>query len=141
MSLGILLSLFIAGAAVGVSFGVFRWRRAVLQLNDLVGEKDELIASYIQSSQTELERGAASLDTTSFEYGLKLYRINKFEEAFPILLFHAARNHPRAISLVTKIYFAGIGTEKNDMLYKYWLEKSANAGDKAAKAKLKGLAE
>ena len=132
------LLLFAAGLAVGILIGIIRWRGAVIRLNELLADKDKIIGTQQSGKQfkTEAEADEAS-NLPNFDYGLKLYRSNKFKEAFPILLFHAAKGHPQATSLVAKMYFAGNGIESNDALYRYWLEKAAAAGDKSAKAKSK----
>lgn len=120
------------GLLVGLAIGAFRWRRAVVRLNQIIAEKDQIV-------DADSNLHGDDHDAMPFEFGLKMYRVNKFEEAFPILIYHAAKHHPHAISLVAKMYFAGNGVDKDESQYKYWLEKAAESGDKAAKAKSKRL--
>jgi TPR repeat protein len=125
-----LLVTLLLGVCLGLAIGAWRWRRAVLQLNGALAGKDRELAS-----------ARAQADATGpaqpFEYGLKLYRINRFDQAFPVLLAHAEQGHPHATSLVAKMYFAGNGVPRDKDRYRYWLQRAAEAGDKAAKAIVK----
>ncbi|MBL4820306.1 MAG: sel1 repeat family protein [Gammaproteobacteria bacterium] len=129
-----LLAVLVFGVLVGLGIGAFRWRREVIRLNGLIQERDRLP----EVPGAEPARHVAE-EMPTYEYGLKLYRVNKFAEAFPTLLQHAKKGHPRAMALIAKMYFVGNGVDKDEAQYKYWLGKSAEAGDKSAKAKSKRL--
>lgn len=127
-----LLASLVFGVLAGLAIGAIRWRREVVRLNQLIAEQDHSVDETSNSNDD-------SDESMAFEFGLKMYRVNRFEESFPILLYHAAKHHPHATSLVAKMYFAGNGVDKDEVQYKYWLQRAAESGDKAAKAKLKHL--
>jgi len=129
-----LLASLVFGVLAGLAIGAIRWRREVVRLNQLVTEIDHSVDESSNSNSND-----DSDESMSFEFGLKMYRVNRFEEAFPILLYHGAMRHPHATSLVAKMYYAGNGVDKSETQYIYWLERAAESGDKAAKAKLKHL--
>ncbi len=104
-----------------------------------VRSKRSQLSAAAQALGSDHSTGSESTNKQSFEYGLKLYRLKRFDQSYPILLAHAQRGHPHATSLIVKMYFAGNGVDKDDEQYKYWLEKAAGLGDKAAKAKLKRI--
>ena len=127
-----LLATLVFGVLAGLAIGAIRWRREVVRLNQLIAEQDHSVDETSSSNDD-------SDESMAFEFGLKMYRVNRFEEAFPILLYHGAMRHPHATSLVAKMYYAGNGVDKSETQYIYWLERAAESGDKAAKAKLKHL--
>lgn len=86
------------------------------------------------------EEAKVDSNDKSFDYGLKMYRVKRFDDAFPVLLHHAEKGHTQACSLVAKMYFAGNGTAKDEAKYQYWMLQAAKGGDKAAKAISKRLA-
>ncbi len=125
----------VLGSLIGIAAGAYRWRRAVLALNAIILEKDVALSGMAE----DRNRGISKIESPPFAIGLKMYRSNKFEEAFPILLHHAEQGHGDSASLIAKMYFAGMGVEKSVEKYRFWLAKAAQEGDKSAKAKLKKL--
>lgn len=69
--------------------------------------------------------------------GIKAYMREDYDRAEPILRHHAEAGELKAQQLLAKMYYSGHGVPKSMTLYLHWLERAADQGDRAAKARLK----
>lgn len=71
--------------------------------------------------------------------GLRAFARNEFAQAHALLLPCATAGDVKAQLLLSRLYYAGNGVEKNLDQYRYWLQQAADQGDKSARARLKRL--
>ncbi|PLW68217.1 SEL1-like repeat protein [Pseudohalioglobus lutimaris] len=69
--------------------------------------------------------------------GIKSYMREDYSRAEPILRHHAEAGELKAQQLLAKMYYSGHGVPQSMELYLQWLERAADQGDRAAKARLK----
>lgn len=91
--------------------------------------------------RTGEEQKASSADAEDpLTRGIHAFMSGDYVEAFDLLLPGAEAGSVRAQNLLSRMYFAGNGVEKDAERYRYWLQRAADNGDRTAKAKLKRLA-
>ena len=69
--------------------------------------------------------------------GIKAYMREDYTRAEPILRHHAEAGELKAQQLLAKMYYSGHGVPQSTPMYLQWLERAADQGDRAAKARLK----
>ncbi|QFU74775.1 sel1 repeat family protein [Halioglobus maricola] len=77
--------------------------------------------------------------TTELSQGIRAFNKRHYEEAFRLLEPLAEAGELRAQLILARLYYAGNGVEKSDSRYHYWLQKSADSGDKSSRARVKKL--
>lgn len=97
------------------------------------------ISSVLEKSLAGTDSSINDDEESSLNAGIRKFMKTEYEEAYKLLLAPAEAGHIKACTLIAKMYFAGNGVEKDHEKYVYWLEKSAKAGDRTAKAKLKKM--
>lgn len=70
---------------------------------------------------------------------LRAFARGEFARAAELLRPSAEQGDVRAQVLLSRLYYAGNGVPQDHEQYRYWLERAASLGDKAARAKLKRL--
>lgn len=71
--------------------------------------------------------------------GIRAFQKRQYEEAYTKLLSFAEQDDLRAQLMISRMYYAGNGVEKNHEKYVYWLQRAADNGDKSAKSQIKRL--
>ena len=71
--------------------------------------------------------------------GVKAYMKGDHARALPILQHYADAGELKAQQLLARMYYSGHGVEKDQDRYLFWLERAADNGDRAARARLKKL--
>lgn len=87
------------------------------------------------------EPGAHRVPTaTDAQLGVRAFMRGDYERAFRLLEPAAREDHLKAQILLSKMYYAGHGVERDAQAYAYWLQRAADNGDKPSRAKLKKVA-
>ncbi len=71
--------------------------------------------------------------------GLRAFARAEFTQAAELLQPCAEAGEVRAQLLMARLYYAGNGVPQDMEKYVYWLQRAADSGDKAARAKLKRI--
>ena len=71
--------------------------------------------------------------------GIRAFQKGLYEEAYNTLLPLAEEGEVRAQLALSRMYYAGNGVAKDHDKYVYWLQRAADAGDKAAKSQIKRI--
>lgn len=71
--------------------------------------------------------------------GLRAFARGEFAAALGLLTPCAIAGDVKAQLLLSRLYYAGNGVEKDLEQYRYWLQRAAEQGDKSARARLKRL--
>ena len=64
-----------------------------------------------------------------------------YARAEPIMRFHAEAGELKAQQLLAKMYYSGHGVPQSQEMYLKWLQRAADQGDKAAKARIKAASK
>lgn len=72
--------------------------------------------------------------------GIRAFQRGHYKIAYEKLSDLAEQGNLRAQIIMSRLYYAGNGVEKDPDQYIYWLRKAADNGDKSAKSHLKRLA-
>lgn len=72
--------------------------------------------------------------------GVNAFQNGQYAEAYALLVPFAEQGELRAQLIMARLFYAGHGVEKNHDTYVYWLQRSADSGDKASKSLLKRMA-
>jgi TPR repeat protein len=83
--------------------------------------------------------GTAGNGADELASGVRAFQKGLYAEAHGKLLKFAEEGDLRAQMIMSRLYYAGNGVEKNHEKYVYWLQKAADSGDKASKSQLKRL--
>jgi TPR repeat protein len=128
--------------------------KSLLEIKRLVRNSAQIEASRVQKENTlgalsaikhSSDKGANLVpvvnvaEPQTLQQGLKDFYAAEYKSAFKLLLPHAEKGDIPAQRIIAKLYYEGNGVEQDKGKYVYWLEQSANLGDKTAKAKLKRL--
>ena len=73
--------------------------------------------------------------------GIKAYMREDYDRAEPIMRYHAEAGELKAQQLLAKMYYSGHGVPQSQELYLQWLQRAADQGDKAAKARIKAASK
>lgn len=77
--------------------------------------------------------------SAQLDAGLRAFARSEYANALQLLLPCAEAGEVKAQLLLSRMYYAGNGVEKNMERYAHWLQQAADAGDKSARARLKRL--
>lgn len=94
------------------------------------------------ASGDDKQKNAVSIPNASLDSawrGIRAFKNARYEEALPYLSAAALANHVESCLLLSRMYFAGHGVDKDHSRYVYWLARAADLGDRAARSKLKRL--
>jgi TPR repeat protein len=83
--------------------------------------------------------GTADKDSNDLVSGIRAFQKGLYTEAHDKLLEPAEQGDLRAQMIMSRLYYAGNGVEKDHEKYVYWLQMAADSGDKASKSQLKRL--
>lgn len=77
--------------------------------------------------------------SAQLDAGLRAFARGEFAAAVGLLTPCATAGDVKAQLLLSRLYYAGNGVEKDVEQYRYWLQRAAEQGDKSARARLKRL--